>query len=76
MAKNAGSPIRTVPDTGRAPMTVEQALADPHPLVRFQAQRQLDYAAGTLRIDPDRLRGLVQVWERNRAWSRYHHARA
>jgi hypothetical protein len=70
--KNAGAPLRQAPQTGLPTMTIEQALADPNPLVAFQARRQREYESGKLSIDADLLMALVPVWERNRTWARYH----
>lgn len=61
-----------------AVMSVQQALVDPDPLLRLQAQRQLAYESGELVLEAKKgctdLAAVLEVAERNRRMIQWHRA--
>ncbi|MFJ1768085.1 hypothetical protein ACIOD2_47750 [Amycolatopsis sp. NPDC088138] len=81
-AAAAAPPARTKAQssavTTRPPVTLEEALADPDPLIRYQARRQQAYENGELVLDSDlvTLARMVEIWQVNRECLRAHRLRA
>ncbi|WP_328452848.1 MULTISPECIES: hypothetical protein [unclassified Amycolatopsis] len=65
-------------ETRRPPVTLQEALTDPDPLIRYQARRQHAYESGELVLDSDlvTLDRMVEIWQRNRDCLREHRLRA
>ncbi|MEA5362277.1 hypothetical protein VA596_22260 [Amycolatopsis sp., V23-08] len=64
--------------TTRPPVTLQEALTDPDPLIRYQARRQRAYESGELVLDSDlvTLERMVEIWQTNRDRQRGHRLRA